>query len=92
MSNAPDQHIWNEGCDPRRTLAEPYLREGRKLDLPNDLAGIMPRFLLVTVQNRLTRMFSEEVQGSSQPDRPDNVRRFIPGSRNRRALSPPDHH
>jgi hypothetical protein len=39
MSNAPDQRIWNEGCDPRGTLAEPYLLDGRKLDLPNDLAG-----------------------------------------------------
>jgi putative DNA primase/helicase len=38
------QRIWNEGCDPWGTLAERYLREGRKLDLPNDLAGTVLRF------------------------------------------------
>jgi hypothetical protein len=45
MSKAADQRIWNEGCDPRGMLAEPYLREGRKLDLPNDLARTMLAFL-----------------------------------------------
>ncbi len=32
------QQIWNEGEDPRRTLSEQYLREHRKLDLPDDIA------------------------------------------------------
>jgi putative DNA primase/helicase len=38
------QRIWNEGCDPRGTLAERYLREGRKLDLPDELVGHVLRF------------------------------------------------
>jgi putative DNA primase/helicase len=36
--------IWNESKDPRGTLAEKYLRETRKLDLPDDLAGDVLRF------------------------------------------------
>jgi putative DNA primase/helicase len=36
--------IWNEAKDPRGTLAERYLREQRKLDLPQDLAGSVLRF------------------------------------------------
>ena len=36
--------IWNESIDPRRTLAEYYLRRGRKLDLPDELAGTVLRF------------------------------------------------
>lgn len=36
--------LWNEGVDPRGTLAEKYLRETRKLDLPDDLAGTVLRF------------------------------------------------
>jgi putative DNA primase/helicase len=36
--------IWNTGEDPRGTLAEKYLRETRKLDLPGDIAGGVLRF------------------------------------------------
>jgi Toprim domain len=36
--------IWNEAHDPRGTLVEKYLRETRKLDLPDDLAGTVLRF------------------------------------------------
>ena len=36
--------IWNEASDPRGTLAERYLRERRRLDLPDDLAGSVLRF------------------------------------------------
>jgi Toprim domain len=36
--------IWNAGQDPRGTLAEKYLRQTRKLDLPDDLAGTVLRF------------------------------------------------
>jgi len=36
--------IWNEGRNPRGTLAEKYLRVERKLDLPNELAGTVLRF------------------------------------------------
>jgi hypothetical protein len=38
------QRIWNEATDPRGTLAEKYLREHRKLDLPDELAGAVLRF------------------------------------------------
>jgi putative DNA primase/helicase len=38
------QRLWNEGLDPRRTLAERYLREQRKLDVPSELAGSILRF------------------------------------------------
>jgi putative DNA primase/helicase len=33
------RQIWEEAQDPRDTLAERYLREHRRLDLPDDLAG-----------------------------------------------------
>jgi putative DNA primase/helicase len=36
--------IWNGARDPRATLAEKYLREHRKLDLPDDVAGTVLRF------------------------------------------------
>jgi hypothetical protein len=36
--------IWNVAQDPRSTLAEKYLRDIRKLDLPEDLAGSVLRF------------------------------------------------
>ena len=36
--------IWNEGRDPRGTLAETYLRQRRCLDLPDQLAGNVLRF------------------------------------------------
>jgi putative DNA primase/helicase len=38
------RELWDEGCDPRGTLAEKYLREQRGLDLPDDLAGRVLRF------------------------------------------------
>jgi putative DNA primase/helicase len=38
------QRIWNEATNPRGTLAEKYLREQRKLDLPDELAGAVLRF------------------------------------------------
>lgn len=36
--------IWEEAQDPRGTLAERYLGEHRRLDLPDDLAGRVLRF------------------------------------------------
>jgi putative DNA primase/helicase len=36
--------IWDEGQDPRGTLAERYLREHRKLDLPAEIASSVLRF------------------------------------------------
>jgi hypothetical protein len=36
--------IWYAAVDPRGTLAERYLREYRRLDLPEDLAGAVLRF------------------------------------------------
>jgi putative DNA primase/helicase len=36
--------IWDAAQDPRGTLAEKYLRETRKLDLPDDLSGSVIRF------------------------------------------------
>lgn len=36
--------IWNGACDPRGTLAERYLRQHRKLDLPDALVGHVLRF------------------------------------------------
>ena len=38
------QRIWNESVDPRGTLGETYLRQRRRLDLPDDLAGTVLRF------------------------------------------------
>ncbi len=38
------RRIWNEGKDPRGKLAEKYLRESRKLELPDELAGAVLRF------------------------------------------------
>jgi putative DNA primase/helicase len=38
------RRIWEEAQDPRGTLAERYLREHRRLDLPDDLAGRVLRF------------------------------------------------
>jgi hypothetical protein len=38
------QNIWNEAGDPRGTLAEIYLREHRKLDLPDELCNTVIRF------------------------------------------------
>jgi hypothetical protein len=36
--------IWNEGVDPRGTLAQQYLEEHRKIDFPNELAMTVLRF------------------------------------------------
>ena len=36
--------IWDEATDPRNTLAEKYLNEQRKLDLPAAIAGTVLRF------------------------------------------------
>jgi hypothetical protein len=33
------RRLWEASHDPRGTLAERYLREHRRLDLPDDLAG-----------------------------------------------------
>jgi putative DNA primase/helicase len=41
---AAAQRIWDEARDPRGTLAERYLKEHRKLNLPDDLAGRIIRF------------------------------------------------
>ncbi len=41
---AAARRIWNEAKDPRGTLAEKYLRQTRKLDLPDALAGGVLRF------------------------------------------------
>jgi putative DNA primase/helicase len=41
---AAARRIWNEAQDPRRTLGERYLRDGRKLDLPGEVAGSVLRF------------------------------------------------
>jgi putative DNA primase/helicase len=41
---ATARRIWDEGKDPRGTLAEKYLRDERKLDLPDELAGRVLRF------------------------------------------------
>jgi putative DNA primase/helicase len=38
------QRLWDEGVDPRGTLAETYLREVRALTLPNEIAGTALRF------------------------------------------------
>ena len=38
------QTIWNEAVDPRGTLAEIYLRQNRKLDVPDELCGAVLRF------------------------------------------------
>ena len=38
------QGIWNSAVNPRGTLAETYLREHRKLDLPDELAYAVLRF------------------------------------------------
>jgi hypothetical protein len=38
------QKLWDEAKDPRGTLAEKYLREQRKLEVPDELAGIVLRF------------------------------------------------
>jgi len=36
--------LWGEGVDPRGTLAQRYLNEQRRLDLPDDIAGRVLRF------------------------------------------------
>jgi putative DNA primase/helicase len=41
---AATRRIWDEARDPRGTLAEQYLRDLRKLDLPDDLASRVARF------------------------------------------------
>jgi putative DNA primase/helicase len=41
---AAARRIWEEAQDARGTLAERYLREHRRLDLPDDLAGRVLRF------------------------------------------------
>jgi putative DNA primase/helicase len=38
------RRLWDEGQDPRGTLAEMYLRETRRLNLPDELAGTTLRF------------------------------------------------
>jgi putative DNA primase/helicase len=38
------RRIWDEGRNPRGTVAERYLRDQRKLDLPDELAGTVLRF------------------------------------------------
>jgi len=38
------RRIWDEANDPTGTLAETYLRQHRKLELPNELAGSVLRF------------------------------------------------
>jgi putative DNA primase/helicase len=41
---ASARRIWDEARNPRGTLAERYLREHRKLDLPDEVAGAVLRF------------------------------------------------
>jgi putative DNA primase/helicase len=41
---AAARRIWNQAQDPRRTLGERYLSDGRKLDLPDEVAGSLLRF------------------------------------------------
>jgi putative DNA primase/helicase len=41
---AAARRIWDESRDPRRTLGERYLRDSRKLNLPDELAGCVLRF------------------------------------------------
>jgi hypothetical protein len=41
---AAARRIWHQGRDPRGTLAETYLREQRKLNLPDDFAEMVLRF------------------------------------------------
>jgi putative DNA primase/helicase len=41
---AAARSIWDEAGDPRGTVAETYLRNWRKLGLPDDLAGTVLRF------------------------------------------------
>jgi hypothetical protein len=41
---ASARKIWKEAVDPRGTLAQRYLREGRKLNLPDELACSVLRF------------------------------------------------
>jgi putative DNA primase/helicase len=41
---AAARRIWNEAHDPRQTLGERYLRDGRKLDLSGEVAGSVLRF------------------------------------------------
>src|SRR5215211_7728616 len=41
---AAARRIWDEGKDPRGTLSERYLRDHRKLVLPDELAGAVLRF------------------------------------------------
>jgi putative DNA primase/helicase len=38
------RRIWEEGTDPRQTLAERYLRQHRRLELTDELAGNVLRF------------------------------------------------
>jgi putative DNA primase/helicase len=38
------RRLWDEGYDPRGTLAETYLRDARRLYLPNELVGTVLRF------------------------------------------------
>lgn len=40
------RRIWNQAQDPRQTLAEKYLVDGRKIDLPGEMAGSVLRFHL----------------------------------------------
>jgi putative DNA primase/helicase len=44
LSIAKAQRMWEQGRDPRGTLAERFLHDGRKLDLPTELAGPVLRF------------------------------------------------
>jgi putative DNA primase/helicase len=41
---AAARRIWDQAQDPRGTLAEKYLRDERRLDMPDDLAGRILRF------------------------------------------------
>jgi putative DNA primase/helicase len=43
-NSASAQRIWCAASDPRGTLAERYLREGRGLELPDDVCGRVVRF------------------------------------------------
>jgi putative DNA primase/helicase len=43
-NSAAAVRLWGEGIDPRDTLAERFLNEQRRLDLPDDIAGRVVRF------------------------------------------------
>jgi hypothetical protein len=58
------RRIWNDGRDPRGTVAERYLRNERKLDLPDEMAETVLGFQVRSTDPRCSWLLRESPHGT----------------------------